>query len=367
MSSNVYVGNIPHGITADHLRERFCIYGNIVNVKILNGFAFVNYDNPFSAQKAILGEHESQLNDKKITVRLSYVNKHSTITSTSTAKFGGNTNKNDSLSIMTNGPPNKVAKTTNQFPTSNYSNDYVNSYGNSISNDQLHYTIKDPPVTQPKNDFTKPTEKHNDCEIIVVSEDVLIYAENIKKMLKECGLKVDLLFPKSGVQLGQVLASIANRGCLYAILITDDNQKFNSITINILHGIPQEHRNILIGDALDLINQDFETYKNGEPQKVFSINTVPKTEKHPENIQYLFMLLADCRQLTTLQYDRIIKYLQDKRDLQLKTELGESSDIDINLDFKKNELQNRILSILNKETNGDSMAVASMFDKLQYL
>ena len=81
----------------------------------------------------------------------------------------------------------------------------------------------------------------------------------------------------------------------------------------------------------------------------------------------MFTLLADCRQLTALQYDRVIKYLQERRDSQLKLELGDSSGIDIGLDFKKNELQNRIMSILNKAPiNSSSVAsMASIFDKFQ--
>ena len=64
MSSSVYVGNIPNNTTADQLREKFRIYGNIVNVKVMVGYGFVNYDNPSSAQKAILGEHDSMYQGK---------------------------------------------------------------------------------------------------------------------------------------------------------------------------------------------------------------------------------------------------------------------------------------------------------------
>lgn len=64
-------------------------------------------------------------------------------------------------------------------------------------------------------------------------------------------------------------------------------------------------------------------------------------------------LLAENRQLTTVQYDRIIKYLQDRRELQKQQENLESeekanenkSEID---DSKQAELQSRIMNILNK-------------------
>lgn len=58
-------------------------------------------------------------------------------------------------------------------------------------------------------------------------------------------------------------------------------------------------------------------------------------------------MLADNRQLTTLQYDRVIKYLQERREFQYKQELGEAMDEGQN-PTKETELQNRIMNILNK-------------------
>jgi hypothetical protein len=43
--------------------------------------------------------------------------------------------------------------------------------------------------------------------------------------------------------------------------------------------------------------------------------------------QVLLNLLSDNRQLTVLQYDRVIRYLQDKREMQLQLELGDAKDL----------------------------------------
>lgn len=67
----------------------------------------------------------------------------------------------------------------------------------------------------------------------------------------------------------------------------------------------------------------------------------------------LFNLLAENRQITTAQYDRIIKYLLERRDLQTQhesTEGGDPSSEDP--PNKQVELQSRIMNILNK-TNED--------------
>jgi len=53
------------------------------------------------------------------------------------------------------------------------------------------------------------------------------------------GLMVDLLFPNEDVPLGRVLGNIASRGCLYAVVVKPTNQEHHSLTLNILHNVPQ--------------------------------------------------------------------------------------------------------------------------------
>lgn len=84
-----------------------------------------------------------------------------------------------------------------------------------------------------------PPPDRNDCEIIVVSRALTEYAEFIESRLKHIGLIVDLLFPNEDVPIGKVLANISSRGCLYAILVMPQNEEHRSLTLNILHGIPQ--------------------------------------------------------------------------------------------------------------------------------
>lgn len=65
----------------------------------------------------------------------------------------------------------------------------------------------------------------------------------------------------------------------------------------------------------------------------------------------LLNLLAENRQLTSIQYDKIIKYLQEKRDLQHEFEKAEGITPELqedNSNSKEAELQNRIMNILNK-------------------
>lgn len=196
------------------------------------------------------------------------------------------------------------------------------------------------------------------------------YAENIESRLKRAGLSVDLLFPNDDVPMGKVLANISSRGTLYAILVTHQNQELRSITVNVLHGIPAEHRNMPVDDAIAFIGTNF--YENRQkasvnlPKSVPIIqpqgNAPPLNERHPEAVQALLNLLADNRPLTVLQYERIIKYLHERKGLQLKVELGDAA-TDIHLPSPEElaeaakkeayiaaekELQNKLMLIMNK-------------------
>lgn len=74
--------------------------------------------------------------------------------------------------------------------------------------------------------------------------------------------------------------------------------------------------------------------------------------------QTLLNLLAENRQLTTIQYDRLIKYLQDRKEIQkqqehLEGEEKAKSDETEMVDSKQAELQSRIMNILNNKSTID--------------
>lgn len=204
----------------------------------------------------------------------------------------------------------------------------------------------------------------NDCEIIVVSRDLTSYAENIEARLKRNGLTVDLLFPNDDVPIGKVLSNIASRGSYYAILITPENEERNSITVNVLAGVPAEHRNMPTEDAISFICKDFEDRLRAEQLEKSKFRPMGGAarapslqDKHPEPIQNMLNLLANNRQLTVLQYDRLIKYLGERKELQIKYELGEDVDPasvtsrllpEKSKEQTEKELQRKIMDILNK-------------------
>lgn len=188
--------------------------------------------------------------------------------------------------------------------------------------------------------------------------------------LKRLGLLVDLLFPNPEVPVGKVLANIASRGCLYAIVIAPDNLEMRSVTLNILYGQPAEHRNMPLDDAIEFMVKNFQQLMRGEKvagdlddQKSQLATISLSTTRHPESMQYLINILAENRTLTVLQYDALSKYLLERREAQYKLELGDTRESIPSLDpniqnmnpattlsepDKEKELQKRIMDILNK-------------------
>ncbi|VEN37599.1 unnamed protein product [Callosobruchus maculatus] len=399
ISSRIYIGGIARTVIPGDLELVFGKYGKIVGMSINpTGFAFIQYEHEEEAQAAIEGENEATLHCKTLNVRKANPG------STPNAKI-----KQPHNTPKQKPPPPPTAASQQAPPVHNERDSKDESMeeerpnirppvsapepqqhrqggrrggrgghggppggkgapaSRSRSNERGAIRFEppphvmdsynrepfgrngrnDPPYRGPPPMFeAPPAPEKNDCEIIVVAKALTEYAEFIESKLKHLGLLVDLLFPNEDVPIGKVLANISSRGCLYAILVMPVNEEHRSLTLNILHGTPQEHRNMPVEDAMILISRDFEAYMKGEhlaPEIARSI-----MDRHPVPMQMLLNLLAENRQLTCVQYDRLITYLQERRDLQYEFEVAEGLVPDRQEgDSKQAELQNRIMNILN--------------------
>lgn len=158
------------------------------------------------------------------------------------------------------------------------------------------------------------------------------YAEYIESRLKRSSITADLLFPNADLTIGKMLTNISNRGSLYALIIQPQHKEKNSVTLNILYGIPAEHRNMPLEDAIALIIRNYQHLCQGENGDVIGDTddspyaSIPLANlRHPDSIQHLINLLADNRTLTVLQLDCILSYLQERREAQYKFELGDTN------------------------------------------
>ena len=90
-----------------------------------------------------------------------------------------------------------------------------------------------------------------------MDKSIRLYGENIENRLKNMGLSVDILFPNIDIPLGKVIGNIASRGVSYAICLYPENQSHGSLTLNVLQGEQQEHRNMPVDDAMSFISKNF--------------------------------------------------------------------------------------------------------------
>ncbi|XP_062533536.1 nuclear receptor coactivator 5-like [Armigeres subalbatus] len=357
VNSRVYIGGLGEQATLQDMDELFKEYEPYEDLNLLRGYGFVQFPTEEGARKAIEGLNGLMHKGRKLTVKIA------------------NDNRGKKGLLPRSGPPGSQGSAPIRDRSPIDGNRYADGYPQRSIYSNLYPRMDmggyaEPMMSGMQGQPSNQPES-NDCEIIVVSRDLTTYAENIEARLKRNGLSVDLLFPNDDVPIGKVLSNIASRGSYYAILITPENQERNSITVNVLYGVPAEHRNMPSDDALNFICKDFQDKVRTEQEKAakyrasmsagpgnshMMYNTHSLQDKHPDAIQNMLNLLANNRQLTVLQYERLIKYLTERKELQIKYELGEDTDsvsASSLLSGKskaesEKELQKKIMDILNK-------------------
>ncbi|CAD7004750.1 nuclear polyadenylated RNA-binding protein 3 [Ceratitis capitata] len=311
--NRIFVGNLP-SCTREELESICHPYGKVLGSLVQKNFGFVQFESEEVANKVASSLSKSIFKGNVITVR-----------------------------NASSKQPTKRLATDNLAGSSNISSSHFGGID-----------------TTAQNTNANMNPDYNDCEIIVIDRRNTKYAEYIEQRLKEISLRVDVLFPNEDVPLGKVLINISSRGCLYAILVTPQHEEHKSITVNILYGQPAEHRNMPVDDAIQLISKDFRqkmasdaikksTFAASLAKAVPMVNMANPSlkDRHPNAIQTLLNLLADNMPLTVLQYDRVIKYLQERREMQVKIELGDAADI-AKVPDPEIELQKKIFDIMNK-------------------
>lgn len=98
--------------------------------------------------------------------------------------------------------------------------------------------------------------------------------------------------------------------------------------------------------------------------------------KMPEDVRNVFGFLMDSRPLSVMEYDKLIKYLVKQREDMLKNEYGENipanlitppigPPLDTATKAKQDELQSKIMDILNKQKEPVKPAVPELSASLQ--
>ena len=218
--------------------------------------------------------------------------------------------------------------------------------------------LEGPPITGPFSQPppsakpSLPPEKVNDVEIICLGKAVRGYAEQVEERLKKMGLAVDVLFPNPDVPIGRVLGSIAGRGVKYGACVGPESQADLTITLNVLQGEQEEHRNMPLDDAMAFVSRRLCA------QVIDTATKSPKkgVNHHPEDILSILGFLQENRPLSVVEYDKLLRYLNSQRSAVLRAEYGDHIPpalaapplLEPAVRAKQDEVQGRVLAILNR-------------------
>jgi hypothetical protein len=152
------------------------------------------------------------------------------------------------------------------------------------------------------------------------------YAESIEARLVGLNMSVDVLFPNPNAPLNKVLANITSRGVVYAIVITPMNEVHSSVTINILQGQQQEHRNMPLDSAMEFIAKSYQNILNLKAKTGMGLGNAQNKSTpgvFPSDIRNIVGFIKEQRAMSVMEYDKLIKFLAQRREEVIKKEYGD--------------------------------------------
>jgi len=368
MGTRIYIGNLPATTDVGTLKARFSLYGTIIDiVPAATGFVFLQYLTEEQARKAAQYEHGSIFLGSQIMVTMATNQPQNANTGANQNQRlqgglndGNIPNGNDYNRSNTNGEGNfRRPDLSNRIPLPSQgvpqSQEPRDLYGPENPN-QSH---SDGQGGGPPSQHGIKEEKQNDVEIICLMKSSRRYAERVEVRLKDMGLSVDMLFPNPEIPIGKVLGCIALRGVLFGVCIAPENDTNRSLTVNVLQGDHQEHRNMPLDDALDFIGKNFSKFVEKPGSNIVA--------KHPHfglprDVKTILGFMLDNRPISVMEYDKLIKYLNTKRESTLKDEYGTNIPAHLLLPpvgptqepmlrGKQEEIQRAVIEICNKNSN----------------
>ncbi|XP_040578698.1 nuclear receptor coactivator 5 [Lepeophtheirus salmonis] len=415
-NSRIFIGNLDPSVYEEDIKSTFKRYGRIGEIVMRKSFAFVQFDSPDQAQNAIAKENGENIKSRKMSLSLAKArnskherkedvpfhsqNKRSRHENPRRrqnsgggppTRWGGRVEKD--RDHHRDEQPSFYDRQQSQPQMGDHGDHYHGNMGgrsgggpygdrNVAAYDQFSQSIQPGPSFR-QND-TNPYEgapcssgmsafeissnlpnfdrgnqqerRTNDVEIVCSNRSIIEYAESIENRLISMGLKVDVLYPNPDFPLSKVLGSITNRGVRYAMLITPMSRENRSVTLNVLQGVQQEHRNMPLDDAFYFVSNNLSSGGNYE-------GNMPKS--HPREIMTLLELLIQNKTLALSDYDDLIRYLckcreevlgnDNERNIPSHSFSGPSSGHSQgNFQAKQGDYYEKILNILNNKSDVSS-------------
>ncbi|GAB6026909.1 hypothetical protein CHUAL_013554 [Chamberlinius hualienensis] len=325
LTSRIVVSNIDERVIRETLEDKFSRYGRVLGVSMHRGFSYVQFESESAAYSAIKSENDTVFSGNKIDVRMVKDSRKDEKPRFYPVQAGRRRSppRRESNALRDNYNRGSYRDRSPNRPDELYKN-RGDEFG---SRSRLSPKKDTDDRSQRMKAFDQcdvRDQKTNDCEIIVFDKAQRTYAEIVEWRLKGMGLQVDLLFPKAESPLLDILEDIGSRGSLYAIVINPQNEVHRSLTVNILWGELQEHRNMPMDDAMQLIAKHYEKFKREMPAQKNNSEQPPVIQNQPsqpvnqtlsrEEVQRCLRLLADGKQISIVQLDQVILHLKEFRE-----------------------------------------------------
>ncbi|CAF4647719.1 unnamed protein product, partial [Rotaria sp. Silwood2] len=192
-----------------------------------------------------------------------------------------------------------------------------------------------------------------DCQIIIVNNRQRVYAEEIESRLCSHGLVTSIILLREDYTLTEAIENASRLQCLYGIIAMPMHEERHTASFHILYGQTEEHRNLTLDDGIHIIITNFISYKerfrneeinsyneNNDSIGYSEINPAYEYPRQSNNLteeeinppilnlgdrlplSMLLCLLADGRQLTLEEIDRVLVYLLEKKSKMLTLPSG---------------------------------------------
>ncbi|XP_071091917.1 nuclear receptor coactivator 5-like [Haliotis cracherodii] len=445
LNARIFVGHLPSDrITREELEKHFLPYGNILDASVHpRGYGFVQFVNEADARNAVEKEQRSLIKGSLVDVKMAAEGRRERVmvrerrrSPPPFADHPASYPREREREPLVRGPPVARDRSPVRDPYDDRYRDpyreprdparpppppreardpyYDDPYRRPPPPDPYYDRYRDDPyrrdpyAADPYRDpyrdpyydpppQRKPPPAPAECVVVIMTNKLRTYGETIERQVKSLNLITDLVVIPEDRTLSQQIEDISHRGGLFAIVINSQNELHRSLTLNILHGSPQEHRNMPVEDAMSLVGRSFEKYVQTLKEKaagaaapaaaaaaVAAPVATPAAGARPppflppsKEVSYLLNLLADNRQLTLEELDKIIMYLRDRRDKMIESERRPVAGGDVGYrepapsaqllpedgllqQQQQQELQTKILSILNgsgQPTAGGSVGI----------
>ncbi|CAF3763492.1 unnamed protein product [Rotaria sp. Silwood1] len=407
IDAKVYVGNVlTEKITDDELLNYFKPFGKIADIRVFKDHIFVQYNRIDDAKKLI---KEAQipmiLKGKKLDILPARdIRSTSTKSSSSTDRSLKRSHERTFHQHLSNyessrkrfstctrsnfkSEPDRIGTEINE--RMDMSTDLCRSNNDLISrNNQLPYTI----LTGPKN-----SNDLVDCQIIIVNTRQRVYAEEIESRLCSHGLVTSIILLREDYTLTEAIENAAHLQCLYGIIAMPMHEERRTASFHILYGQTEEHRNLTLDDGIHIIITNFISYKerlhneeinsydeNNDSIDYSNINSSYEYSRQSNNLtqdeltppilnlgdrlplSMLLCLLADGRQLTLEEIDRVLVYLLEKKAKMLILPPGTLPPLPAQY-ATLNTFKHQTDSSLGKSSNSSSEVSSSIAEQIRQI